>query len=195
MRSGAGGKPPHPTRRRHGCGDYTSGLTADSTSISVEHPLLSVPWAHPPSQLQSALLCVHNQRAFTWKKLATSLVRLIILCIGWRVTPQVMAWILNWSCLYCKYIHYECINIYITCSLGPSFSFFILKLGLLSYSVCGDEANCTYSEECPGQHLCHHGDGYPQQIMSSWIHSHVFRCCWKAVKCSDWLILCFLGVF
>lgn len=81
--------------------------------------------------------------------------------------PQVIAWILNWSCLYCKYIHYECINIYITCSLGPSFSFFILKLGLLSYSVCGDEANCTYSEECPGQHLCHHGDGYPQQIMSS----------------------------
>lgn len=144
--------PPHPTRRRNGCGDYTLDVAANSTSISVVHPVLSAPWAHPPSQLQFAFLSVRISVCVKSYKLSSVDLHGFELLFD----PQVMAGTVNWSCVCCKW--------------GQISDTLILKLGLLSYYIHGDEVNCTYSEECPGQHLCRRGDGSHQQITSYWIH-------------------------
>lgn len=82
-------------------------ITANPTSISAVHPVLSVPWAHPASQLQSAFLAMHNPRAFIWKKLPTNLVQLIFIAIGWPLT-QVKA-----ETRLCTDGHAFTVNIYI----------------------------------------------------------------------------------
>lgn len=92
-------------------------ITANPTSISAVHPVLSVPWAHPASQLQSAFLAAHNLRAFIWKKLPTNLVQLIFIAIGWPLTRRsrqrrASARMVKWSCVYCKYIHFQLLRLW-----------------------------------------------------------------------------------